>query len=89
MKKNNPIIRTCMVCRTAREKKDLVRFVKNKSGEILLDNNQSLDGRGCYVCKSEECLVKLKKTRALNRAFKINVSEDVYDRLSKQTKLDS
>ena len=78
-----------MVCRSSHEKKEMLRFVKNKRGEILFDNNQNLEGRGCYVCKNNECLSKLKKTRALNRAFKTNVSEDVYDRLTNETEINN
>ena len=80
------ITRTCNVCRTKNDKKNLVRFVRNKNGEISFDKNQKMDGRGCYVCS--ECLDKMKKSRVLNRAYKINVSESEYDRLINIAKAD-
>lgn len=71
-------IRMCCVCRQHLPKKDLVRVVKNKNNEIFIDQSFKAQGRGAYVCKSEECLNKLIKTRALNRAFKCEVPIDIY-----------
>ena len=31
--------RTCMGCNTKKDKKDLIRIVKNKDGEISIDKN--------------------------------------------------
>ncbi|WP_044495935.1 YlxR family protein, partial [Clostridioides difficile] len=39
------------------------------------------NGRGAYVCKSSECLKKAIKSKALNKAFKIDVPDEVYDNL--------
>ena len=80
MKKNNPIVRTCMVCRTKKNKSELYRFSKTPYGEIVFDENHSAEGRGCYVCKGD-CLDKMKKARALSRAYKTNISEETHDKL--------
>lgn len=78
MEKKKPM-RTCIVCRECSEKKQLLRVVRNKDGEIFLDKTGKADGRGAYVCSSEECIKKLKKGKFLNRAFSMDVSEKVYD----------
>ena len=39
------------------------------------------NGRGAYICKDSECLKKAIKTKALNRAFKVEVSDEVYEKL--------
>ena len=74
-------VRMCCVCRGRFEKPDLVRVVKNKDGEIFIDKTFKAAGRGAYVCKCPECLQKLEKTRALNRAFKCEVPKSIYSEI--------
>ena len=46
--------RTCMGCNTKKDKKDLIRIVKNKDGEISIDKNEKKEGRGAYICNNIE-----------------------------------
>ena len=73
--------RKCIVCQDRDSKKELMRIVKNKEGEIFLDPSGRANGRGEYICKDSECLKKAIKTKALNRAFKVEVSDEVYEKL--------
>ena len=77
-------LRMCIVCREHSDKKELVRIVKNKNGEIFLDLTGKANGRGAYICKSKECFLKLKKARALNRAFKCEIPLEIYDKLGEE-----
>ena len=70
--------RMCIVCREMQDKKLLLRIVKTKEGDILIDKTGKKNGRGAYICKSEECLNKLIKQRSLNKAFKMNIDESIY-----------
>lgn len=74
----------CIVCREHSDKKELLRIVKNKEGQIFVDKQGKANGRGAYICKSKECLNKLKKSRGLNRAFKCEVSDDVYSKIGEE-----
>lgn len=74
----------CIVCREHSDKKELLRIVKNKDGQIFVDKTGKANGRGAYICKSKECLNKLKKSRGLNRAFKCEVSDDVYNMIGEE-----
>lgn len=74
-------MRTCVACRAKKEKKDLLRIVKNKNGEISFDKDKKADGRGAYVCNCEECKQRLLKSKALSRVFKSNVNADVYAKI--------
>ena len=73
-------MRTCIACKKSAPKKELLRIVK--SGEqIFLDRTGKANGRGAYICGDAECFKKLKKSRLLNRAFSMEVNDEVYDRL--------
>lgn len=78
--------RKCIACQDRDSKKELIRIVKNKEGQIFLDLTGRANGRGAYICKSIECLTKAIKTKALNRAFKTEVSQEVYENLLKELK---
>lgn len=71
----------CVVCRGQSDKKQLLRIVKNKDGEIFVDESGKANGRGAYVCKDRACYEKLCKQKGLNRAFKCNVSDEVYKKI--------
>ncbi|MBQ7452942.1 MAG: YlxR family protein [Clostridia bacterium] len=75
--------RTCIACREMKDKKDLIRIVKNPDG-VSVDRTGKASGRGAYICNSVECLNKCVKSRALNRAFKENVPNEVYEKLKEE-----
>lgn len=77
----NKPCRMCMVCRERKPKSELFRVVKKSSGEIDLDLTGKADGRGAYICKEGNCKEKLLKSKALNKSYKINVSQEVYDKI--------
>lgn len=75
--------RICVCCKKSFPKKDLIRIVKNKEGKIFLDSSFKAAGRGAYLCKSSECIEKAEKKGMLNKAFKTNVSKEIFDELRK------
>ncbi len=77
--------RMCIACRVMKDKKDLFRIVKNKEGSINLDCTFKAQGRGAYICKDIECINKCIKSKALNKAFKCEVSVEILENL--KTKL--
>ena len=68
----------CIACRQMKTKKELLRIVKSKDGEIAVDTTGKKNGRGAYICKDLNCLSKLKKQKLLNKAFKCNIEDEVY-----------
>lgn len=70
-------LRMCMACREKKSKKEMLRIVKNDSG-IHLDFSGKADGRGAYLCNSEECLKKLLRYKLINKTFSCNAGEEVY-----------
>ena len=77
-------LRMCIVCREHSDKKELLRIVKNKDGEIFVDKTGKANGRGAYICKNPECFQKLRKTRGLNRAFRCEIKDEVYDKIGEE-----
>jgi hypothetical protein len=69
--------RTCIVCGEKIDKKNLIRVVKNKEGEVFYDPTGKANGRGAYLCGSDECTEAILKKNALNRAFKMEIDEAV------------
>lgn len=75
--------RMCMSCRSKAVKESLIRIVKDKNGQINIDNSKKQDGRGMYICNNKECIEKAIKTKAVSRAFKCDVGTQIYEDLGK------
>ena len=79
-------LRQCTGCREMKPKKELIRVVRSPEGEVSLDFKGKLPGRGAYVCPSPECLARVRKSRALERAFSAQLPAEVYEALELQMK---
>lgn len=86
MKDRRIVLRTCVVTKEQFEKKDLLRIVKNKDGEVFVDETGKQNGRGAYIKKDLETLELAKKTKALDRALDTTIDEEVYDEIEKVIK---
>lgn len=75
--------RTCIGCNTQKLKKDLIRIVKDKDGNINIDRTGKMNGRGAYLCKNKECLEKAIKSKKIEKIFEIKIDEKVYEELMK------
>lgn len=62
MKTKKIPMRMCLGCGEMKPKRELIRVVKSKEGDISLDLTGKKSGRGAYICKSVECL-KSKKSK--------------------------
>lgn len=76
-------IRSCIVCRQQKDKAELLRIVRKPDGEIVLDGTGCESGRGAYVCRTGECMSNAIKKRALNRVYKQQLDNTVYEQLQK------
>ena len=76
--------RQCLGCREMKDKKALIRVVRSPEGEISLDFKGKKPGRGAYVCPDPACLAKVRKSRALERAFESAIPAEVYGLLEQQ-----
>ena len=77
-------MRQCVGCSEMKGKKEMMRILKTAEGDIVLDVTGKKNGRGAYLCKSEECLKKARKNRGVERSFKMSIPAEVYDNLEKE-----
>ncbi len=78
--------RTCIGCNEIKLKKELIRIVKNKEGQIFIDKTGKANGRGAYICDNIECLEKAIKTKRLERTFETNIDTKLYEELKNTLK---
>lgn len=83
MAKSTPL-RRCIGCGESKDKKQLIRIIRTPEGSIELDITGKKNGRGAYICKSQDCLNRAMKTKGLDRSFKMSVPKEIYDVLSKE-----
>lgn len=78
-------MRTCTGCRQAKNKKELIRVVRDKEGNVSVDFTGKKNGRGAYICPDVKCLDLAVKNKGLERTLKIsNIDDAVYLQLRKE-----
>ena len=81
MKTRKIPMRMCVGCREMKEKRELLRIVKNAEGAISFDRVGKAPGRGAYICKARECLDKAMKQKQLERALETKIEAAVFEQL--------
>lgn len=73
--------RTCMGCNEKKNKSELIRIVKNKDNDIIVDETGKAEGRGAYICKNEKCLNNVIKSKRLEKVLECKINEEIYNKL--------
>jgi uncharacterized protein len=76
--------RMCTGCMEMKPKKELIRIVRSKEGEISVDLIGKKPGRGAYICRNEECLAKAFKTKRLEKNLEVKISDEIYNKLKEE-----
>ena len=71
--------RKCIGCGKSFDKDSLYRIISS-GDELVLDEEQKLPGRGCYLCKNEKCLEIAIKRKAFSRVLKKEISSEALGR---------
>lgn len=74
-------LRRCVVTNERLPKKELIRIVKNKEGEVFVDPTGKANGRGTYIKKSNEAIDLAIKKKVLNRVLEAEIPEELYEEL--------
>ncbi|MBY9081927.1 YlxR family protein [Paenibacillus sp. HN-1] len=83
MKQKKVPLRKCVASQEMMPKKELIRIVRTPGGEVLIDLTGKKSGRGAYICGKLECFKLAQKTKALDRALKVPVSQEIYEQLAR------
>lgn len=79
--------RSCVICRTQKNKNELLRIVKNKDNIVKVDEKGKEAGRGAYICYNQECLEKAKKNKKLEKALNTKIDEEIYIEIEKNIEM--
>ena len=81
MKQKKIPLRTCVVTKESLPKKELLRIVRNKEGEVFVDETGKLNGRGAYIKKDLAVLEQAKKTQILEKKLECKIEDRVYEEI--------
>ena len=80
--------RRCVGCSISKNKIELIRIVRDPSGDVSIDLTGKKNGRGAYICKDEICLKKALKSRKIERDLEIKLSEELMEKLQSEIRAD-
>ena len=69
-------MRTCVMCREQKDKRELLRIVRQTDGKVAFDPTGKANGRGAYVCQSEECLNNVKNIKKISSALSVETDKE-------------
>lgn len=76
--------RKCLGCNEHFPKLTLIRVLRTKDGEVVLDLTGKMSGRGAYICKSLSCFKKARKARRFETALECTIPDEVYARMEEE-----
>ncbi|MEH7387912.1 YlxR family protein [Bacillus sp. JJ1521] len=74
-------LRKCIASGEMKPKKELVRIVRSKEGEVSIDLTGKKSGRGAYLSKDKECILLAKKRNILSSQLKATIDDSIYEEL--------
>ena len=83
MKTRKIPLRTCVVTGEKLDKRELLRIVKSKDGEVKVDLTGKMNGRGAYINRDVKVLEEAIKKKSLERKLECEISDEVYDEIRK------
>lgn len=75
--------RTCVITKEKTLKKDLLRVVRDKEGNVSVDLTGKANGRGAYLKKDAEVIKKAQKTKTLERVLEVEIPDAIYEEMLK------
>ena len=81
MKQRKIPMRTCVVTHENLPKKELLRVVRDKEGNVTVDITGKANGRGAYIKKDLEVLDKAIKTKILEKKLECVIEDKIYEEI--------
>lgn len=74
-------MRKCVATGEMKPKKELVRIVRSKEGDVSIDLTGKKSGRGAYLSKDKEAILLAKKKNILSSHLEAAIDDKIYDEL--------
>ncbi|WHY79348.1 YlxR family protein [Neobacillus sp. WH10] len=74
-------MRKCVATGEMKPKKELVRIVRSKEGEVSIDLTGKKSGRGAYLSKDKEAVLLAMKKNTLSNHLEVSIDDSIYEEL--------
>ena len=74
-------MRKCVATGEMKPKKELVRIVRSKEGEVSIDLTGKKSGRGAYLSRDKEAVLLAKKKNTLSNQLQVSIGDTLYEEL--------
>ncbi len=74
-------LRKCVATQEMKSKRELVRIVRSKEGEVSIDLTGKKSGRGAYLSKDKESILQAQKKNVLEHHLKAKIDSSLYEEL--------
>ncbi|MCP8969034.1 RNase P modulator RnpM [Ectobacillus ponti] len=74
-------MRKCVATQEMKPKRELVRVVRSKEGEVSVDITGKKSGRGAYLSLNKECILQAQKKRVLEHHLHTQIDAAIYEQL--------
>ena len=81
MRSKKEPLRKCVATQEMKPKREMIRIVKNKEGEVTLDPSGKKPGRGAYVIIEPDAVQKAWDNKTLDKVFGISLENSFYQQL--------
>lgn len=79
-------MRTCVMCKTKTDKRQLLRIVRTPQGDIEFDPTGKKNGRGAYLCSNEACVNSIKNIKKITAALEIQPNAEQLEKVTNEIK---
>ena len=83
MKTRKIPLRSCVVTGEKLDKRELLRIVRSKDGDVKVDLTGKMNGRGAYIKRDVKVLEEAIKKKSIERKLECEISDEVYDEIRK------
>lgn len=74
-------LRKCLATGEMKPKKEMIRIVRSKEGDVSVDQTGKKSGRGAYLSKTEDAILTAKKKNAIANQLQTKVDDSIYEEL--------
>lgn len=74
-------LRKCLATGEMKPKKEMIRVVRSKDGDVSVDLTGKKSGRGAYISKEREAVLIAQKKNMFANQLKAQVDDSIYEEL--------